>query len=348
EGMADSLLSKGIKVFGATKAASKIEWSKSFAKELMEEEGIPTAKFRKFSDISVAQKYIDGQKFPLVIKADGLALGKGVIIAKTKKEAETALKEIMSDKTFGDAGNTVVIEEYLVGEEISIHAFCDGKNFALFPTSQDHKRIYENEEGPNTGGMGTIAPVPWVKQDVIKEIQEKILIPIIRALDERECPFKGIIYPGIMITRDGPKVIEFNARFGDPETQSYMRLLQSDLLEIMVACAEGTLAHTDIKWSKDSACTVVLASRGYPGKYDKNIEIKGIEKFSKSEDIVIFHAGTKKDGDKILTSGGRVLGITAVTDSLDGALRKAYKAIKEIQFDGVQFRRDIGQKSLKK
>lgn len=345
EGIVDKLEKLGIAVFGPTQAAAEIEWSKSFAKQFMKEEGIPTASCEIFNNIEQAKLYIKKQSYPLVIKASGLALGKGVIIATSLEEAESALDEIMKGKIFGKAGNEVVIEEYLEGKEISVHAFCDGENAVLFPSAQDHKRIFDNDEGPNTGGMGTIVPVPWVTVEQMKEIQEKVVIPTIKALKNRGRPFKGILFPGIMITESGPKVIEFNARFGDPETQSYMRILETDLVEIILACVSGNLKEQNIKWSDKSACCVVVASGGYPDNYRKGEIIKGLNMIE-DEGVVVFHAGTKSVEGKVETNGGRVLGITAVGDNLKESLGKAYKAVKLIFFEGIQYRKDIGSKSL--
>jgi len=344
EGMTDKIQNIGIKVFGPTKAAAEIEWSKSYAKRLMQEEGIPTAKFKAFKDYIEAFEYVKSQEFPLVIKADGLALGKGVIIAENLEQAEKALADMMKSKIFGTAGNEIVIEEYLEGNEISVHAFCDGEHAVMFPASQDHKRIFDGDKGPNTGGMGTIAPVPWVTNEQMQEIKEKIILPTLMALKKRGRPFKGILFPGIMITKDGPRVIEFNARFGDPETQSYMRILESDLVDIMLACTDGTLEKENVKWSEKSACCIVCASNGYPGVYEKGKVIRGLQNVDKN--IVIFHAGTKTVDSEVVTNGGRVLGITAVADNLKESLVKAYKAIENISFDGMYYRNDIGFKSL--
>jgi len=345
EGIVDKIKELGIPVFGPTKAAAEIEWSKSFAKQFMKEEGIPTASFHVFSDYKKASEYIKTQKFPLVIKANGLALGKGVVVAHNLSEAEQALKKMMNEKIFGSAGTEVVIEEFLVGKEISIHAFCDGETAILFPAAEDHKRIFDEDKGPNTGGMGTIAPVPWVSDKILKEIEEKIVQPTLRALKKRGRPFCGILFPGVMITDEGPKVIEFNARFGDPETQSYMRILETDLVEILLACINGTLKKQKITWSEKSACCVVCASGGYPEKYEKAKIISGLSSVH-DKNVEIFHAGTKKEGDSVVTNGGRVLGVTAVGENLKVALSKSYDAIKSISFEGMQYRKDIGKKSL--
>ena len=345
EGIVDEIKKLKIPVFGPTKVAAEIEWSKSFAKQFMQEEGIPTASFHVFSDYKKASEYTKTQKFPLVIKASGLALGKGVIIAHNLNEAEQALKKMMNEKIFGSAGTEVVIEEFLVGKEISIHAFCDGETAILFPAAEDHKRIFDEDKGPNTGGMGTIAPVPWVSDKILKEIEEKIVQPTLRALKKRGRPFSGILFPGVMITDEGPKAIEFNARFGDPETQSYMRILETDLVEILLACTNGMLKKQKIKWSKKSACCVVCASGGYPGKYETGKTISGLDTIH-NKSVVVFHAGTKMDGNKAVTNGGRVLGVTAVGKNLKTALSKSYDAIKSISFEGMQYRKDIGKKSL--
>ncbi len=345
EGLVDQITLLGTKAFGPTKAAAEIEWSKSFAKQLMKEEGIPTAGFAIFKDLAEAKKYIQTQNFPLVIKANGLALGKGVIIAPDLAAAEAALQGMMADKLFGTAGDEVVIEECLVGREISIHAFCDSNGAVLFPTSQDHKRIFANDQGPNTGGMGTIGPVPIVTAEEVKMIADQIVLPTLAALKKRSRPFRGLLYPGIMLTAAGPKVIEFNARFGDPETQTYMRLLESDLAEILLACAEDRLADQNITWSNGAACCVVLASGGYPGSYEKGKVIFGLDAIA-GPNIIVFHAGTKITDSHLVTNGGRVLGVTAVGDDLKQALAKAYQAIDGINFDGKQYRSDIGAKVL--
>src|SRR3989344_1831954 len=341
-GMVDDLNKAGIRAFGPTKKAAQIESSKAFAKELMKSAGIPTAKFETFNDYKSAYDYAAKQTLPIVIKASGLALGKGVVVVKTMDEAKDALKSIMIDKIHGDAGNTVVIEEFLEGQEVSIHAFCDGKTASIFPTSQDHKQIYDRDKGPNTGGMGTIAPVSWTTNEFIQEIKRTVVLPVLKQLKKRGINFKGCLYPGIMVTKNGPKVLEFNARFGDPETQSYMRLLKTDLYDIFNACIDGTLSDIDIQWKDKSACCVAIASRGYPQSSQKDIPIHGISNGEKEDDVVVFHASTKKVGTDIVTNGGRVLGVTTTGKNLKDALKKAYNSVKKIRFDGMQFRRDIG------
>ena len=311
----------GLLVFGPTKAAAEIEWSKSYAKQFMQEEGIPTARYKVFNVRTEALEYVRNQGLPLVIKADGLAAGKGVVIAQTLTDAEDAIEDMMSKKVHGDSGTRVVIEEYLEGFEISIHAFCDSENAILFPPSKDHKRISNGDIGPNTGGMGTITPVPCISEKDMELIRNQIVLPTLTGLRKRGRPFHGILFPGVMITKDGPKVIEFNARFGDPETQSYMRILDTDLLDILYACVRGSLKNIEVKWSSQSACCIVLASAGYPGSYDNGV---AIESPKDTKEIVVFHAGTIMNDAVLVTNGGRVLGITATGNTLKQALKSAY------------------------
>ncbi|MDP2631020.1 MAG: phosphoribosylamine--glycine ligase [Candidatus Uhrbacteria bacterium] len=339
EGLTDLIQQLGIAVFGPTKAAAEIEWSKSYAKRFMQEENIPTARYQVFETTEQALGYVRGQKFPLVVKADGLAAGKGVVIATTLEEAERAIDDIMNARIHGDSGARVVIEDYLDGFEISVHVFCDGDNAILFPSSKDHKRIFDGDNGPNTGGMGTIAPVPLVSEKQMRIIRERIVVPTLAGLKKRGRPFKGILFPGIMLTNKGPMVIEFNARFGDPETQSYMRILESDLFDILSACASGSLKDFEIKWSDHYACCIVLASEGYPNAYEKGIPITLP---AVSRDVVIFHAGTTLHEGQLVTDGGRVLGITAIGETLEQALETAYDSISSDIFNGVQYRKDIG------
>lgn len=342
-GVVDAFQNAGLKIFGPSKAAAQIEASKAFAKDLMQTEGIPTAKYQTFTDAEKAKAYIKEQGAPIVIKASGLALGKGVVVAMTLEEAEKAIEDAMVTKVFGEAGSEVVIEEFLQGPEVSIHAFSDGENVALYPTSRDHKPIFEGNKGPNTGGMGTIAPLPEISSEQLETIKKTIVIPAIEGMKKRGIPFVGTLYPGLMMTKDGPKVIEFNCRFGDPEFESYMRLLKSDIYDILVACVDGTLADLTIEWHDQFACCIILASAGYPASSQKGIAIHGLE--TAKEDAVVFHLGTKQDGENIVTNGGRVLGVTAVGNTLDEALDKAYSAIGEngIHFEGMQYRKDIGR-----
>jgi phosphoribosylamine--glycine ligase len=346
----------GLRIWGPTRQAAQIEWSKSFSKDFMKRHNLPTAKFETFNDFEKAKEYITKQSLPIVIKADGLALGKGVIIAQTLNEAREALENIMVKKIFGDSGNKVVIEEFLEGPEISIHALSDGKNYKIFPTSQDHKRIGENDTGPNTGGMGVIGPLPFVGEKMMDRIEKEIISPALKAMRDDGIPFEGILYPSLMLTAEGPKIIEFNARFGDPECQVYMRLLDSDLLQILNSCIDKKLDEQEIKWKNAFACNVALASGGYPGSYEKGKEIFGLPLLSPSPsqgegkergEVVFFHAGTKVDEKgNLVTNGGRVLGVSAIGDTLQDALNKAYKAIEKISFEGMQYRKDIGKKAL--
>jgi phosphoribosylamine---glycine ligase len=345
EGMVDSLTRSGIKTFGPTKTAAQLEWSKAFAKEFMHTHDIPTAHSQTCTSLPEALAYIETQELPIVIKADGLALGKGVVIAQTQEEAQETLSSFMSGEAFGDSGKTVIIEEFLQGKEVSVHAFCDGENALLFPISKDHKRIGENDTGPNTGGMGTIAPVV-VDAHTLETIHEKIITPVLKGMKKSGSPFSGVLFPGVMLTASGPKVIEFNARFGDPETESYVRLLESDLVPIMLSCIDGTLGTQTIVWSQKSVATIMIASGGYPGKYEKGKIIHGLTDAQQVVDTVVFHAGTAGSGSNIITAGGRVLGVSATAGTLKEALKKAYRAVDSIAFDGMQYRRDIGASEI--
>ncbi|HEY4517042.1 MAG TPA: phosphoribosylamine--glycine ligase [Candidatus Paceibacterota bacterium] len=348
-GIVDFFEARGLKIFGPSKSAGQIESSKAFAKQLMAEAGVPTAEFQVFNDYEQALQYVHQQGVPIVIKASGLALGKGVYVCQTMEEAEQGLKEIMLDKQFGEAGNEVVIEEFLDGQEISIHALCDGKNFILFPPSQDHKQVGEGDTGPNTGGMGVIAPVPWVTSEMMQQIGETIVRPTLAALAQKGSPYKGILYPGLKMTSKGPKVLEFNARFGQPECEVYMRLLKTDLLDLCEAAIEGKVDQSKIEWNVGFAANIILASGGYPGEYKKGLPITGIEEAEQIPGVVIFHSGTKIQEAtplEFLTNGGRVLAVTAVGDTLKEALDRAYAAADKIQFEGKYLRRDIGAKAL--
>lgn len=346
-GIVDEFEKAGLRIWGPTKAASQLEWSKAFAKNFMAHYKLPTAEFRTFTDIATAKNYLLRQKYPVVIKASGLALGKGVVIAESKEEAHEFLEDLMVKKIFGDSGTEVVIEEFLSGVEISIHALCDGNNYKIFPPSQDHKRINDGDMGPNTGGMGVIGPLPFITNDIMDRIEREVIAPTLVAMKESGIPFKGILYPSIMLTEDGPKIIEFNARFGDPEAEVYMRLLDSDLLEMFEASIDGKLSEIEIRWKNLFACNIALASAGYPGDYKKGKEIKGIDEAELNQKVVVFHAGTKIKDNELVSSGGRVLGVSATGGDLQGALDNAYSAIKKINFDGMQYRKDIGQKALK-
>ena len=343
EGLVDELEKVGIKAFGPKKSAAELEGSKIFAKQLMKKYDIPTANFEIFDNTNDAKNYLKTQTFPIVIKADGLAAGKGVIIAKNFEESLQAVDEM---KNFGAAGKKIVVEEFMNGEEASVLAFTDGKIILPMIAAQDHKKVFDNDEGLNTGGMGAYAPAPVVTEEVLHKVEEKILKKIIRALAEEKIIYQGCLYAGLMIIDGEPKVVEFNCRFGDPETQVVLPLLESDLLEIMLACAEGNLADKKISWSKDSAVCVVLASGGYPKSYKKNLPIDGIKK-AESLGATIFHAGTKKVDDKILTSGGRVLGVTVTEKNLRQAIDKVYKCVDVINFEDMHYRKDIAAKGIR-
>lgn len=344
-GIVDDMAKVGIASFGPQKAAAQLEGSKSFSKNIMKKYGIPTAKYEVFTDAVEAKNYIEKEGAPIVIKADGLAAGKGVIVAETKEQALEAIDEIMCDKTFGSAGNSVVIEEFMAGEEASVLAFTDGETIIPMIPSQDHKRAYDGDKGPNTGGMGTYAPAPVITEDLMKQVQTKILEPTIKAMKQEGYEYKGCLYAGLMITAEGPKVVEFNARFGDPETQVVLPLLESDLAEIMLACVNGTLANCDIKWSKKAAVCVVMSAGGYPAKYEKGNEILGLDK-AENENVLVFHAGTAKKDGKIVTNGGRVLGVVALGDDIKTAVDKVYIDIKLIDFKDVYYRKDIAHRAF--
>ncbi|MEK7132791.1 MAG: phosphoribosylamine--glycine ligase [Patescibacteria group bacterium] len=345
-GIVDAFHTAGLRIFGPSKSAAQIESSKVFSKRLMEEAGIPTAEFKVFKKYEDALDYVREKGTPIVIKASGLALGKGVYVCGTNAEAEEALKEIMINRAHKDAGDEVVTEEFLDGEEVSIHALCDGKEYLMFPPAQDHKRIGEGDTGKNTGGMGVIAPVLKIGGEMQNEIRTKVIRPILSALEKRGAPFSGLLYPGLKITSKGPKVLEFNARFGDPECQVYMRLMNTGLLELLEACADGNLAGKYLEWNPGFAVNIVLASGGYPDAYKKGFPITGIEEAEKIPGVVVFHAGTAIQGETLNTAGGRVLGVSAVGDTLKQALDHAYEAVELINFEGKYFRRDIGAKAL--
>jgi phosphoribosylamine--glycine ligase len=341
-GIVDLFQQQGLRVFGPVAAAALLEASKSFAKDFMVRHGIPTAGSVTFSDNSAALTHCRVSDYPLVVKADGLALGKGVVIAQNLADAEAAIREIMIEKVFGDAGNTVVIEEFLTGPECSLHALIDGKNYILFPDAKDHKRALDGDQGLNTGGMGTISPSRVVDEAMRKRLEREVLEPFVKGLAADGLPFQGMLFPGLMMTPNGPKVLEFNCRFGDPETQSLMRRLKSDLLDLIEATIDGTLADARPQWDQRVAVCVVLASGGYPGPIEKGKVITGIEEASTDPDVVVFHAGTALKEGHVVTNGGRVLGVTALGATLEEARQKAYAAADKIAFEGKQLRRDIG------
>ena len=337
-GLVDRLQAAGIRAFGPTAAAARFEASKSFAKDFMRRHGIPAAASEKFTDYETACAYARGKNYPLVVKADGLALGKGVTIAEDFSAAKRALREALVVKVFGDAGNTVVIEEFLSGRECSVHALVDGKSWLLFPDARDHKRAFDGDRGPNTGGMGTLSPSGRVDGPLRGRIEKEILEPFVRGLHEDGIDFRGMLFPGLMLTAGGPKVLEFNARFGDPETQVLLPRLKSDLVELLEAAIDGRLDSVHAEWDPRAACCVVMASGGYPGEYPTGLPVGGLE----SGGGLVFHAGTRREGNRVLTAGGRVLGVTALGATPAEAVRSSYDSVARIRFDNASWRTDIG------
>ena len=345
-GMVDALNEAGFKTFGPRANAAIIEGSKVFSKELMQKYNIPTAEYKVFDNAEEAIDYIkERNEFPTVIKADGLALGKGVIIPENLDDAIAGVKEIMEDKIFGASGNNIVVEEFLTGPEVSVLAFTDGKCVKPMVSSMDHKRALDGDKGLNTGGMGTVSPNPYYTQEVAKECMDKIFMPTINAMNNEGRTFKGCLYFGLMITPKGPKVIEYNCRFGDPETQVVLPRLKTDIVDIFEAIDNETLSDLDVEWSDDACACVIMASGGYPKSYPKGIEITGLSN-GQLDGVTVYHAGTKLQDNKLVTSGGRVLGVTALGDTLENALKKSYDAVEKIHFEGAHYRRDIGKRAL--
>ncbi len=346
-GVVDAFQEAGIKAFGPTAAAAELEGSKIYAKNLMRRHGIPTAEYAIFEQFDKAKAYLDSREDgPIVVKADGLAAGKGAIVCENHEEAIAALTRCMVEEEFGEAGNRVVIEECLRGEELSVLALTDGKTIAPLASSQDHKAIFDGDAGPNTGGMGAYSPAPLMSDQLLDTAVEKVLVPTVHAMNQDGKRFRGVLYAGLMITGGGPKVLEFNVRFGDPETQPILARLDCDLLDLLEAVTDGRLDEQELRWKDEAAVCVVMASGGYPGAYDKGKEITGLDQADSRDGVVVFHAGTSLHRDKVVTSGGRVLGVTALGTDLPAAIDRAYAAVEGIAFDGAQFRKDIGQKGL--
>ena len=341
-GIVDRFEAEGLRVFGPRKNAAILEGSKAFSKDLMKKYGIPTAAYENFNDPQKAIKYLETAKYPIVLKADGLALGKGVLICKTFEEAKSGIEELMIDKSFGDAGNTIVIEEFLQGREVSVLSFVDGTHYALMTSAQDHKRAKDGDEGLNTGGMGTFSPSPFYTEEVDRYCKDHIYQKTVDAMRAEGREFKGIIFYGLMLTKSGVKVLEYNARFGDPETQVVLPRMENDIIDVFESCIDGCLDKIDLKFEKNAAVCVVLASDGYPLKYEKGKKITGLENFEGKTDIFAFHAGTKKVNGDVVTNGGRVLGITATAPTLKEARDKAYEATKLVEFENKYMRNDIG------
>lgn len=346
-GLADDLEEAGFKVFGPSKAAAQLEGSKRFTKELCTENNIPTAAYGHFTDADEAKDYVQGHGVPLVIKADGLAAGKGVIIAETLEQALSGIDECF-DGAFGEAGAEVVIEDFLVGEEASFFVLVDGETALPLATAQDHKRIFNGDQGPNTGGMGAYSPAPVMSEEMCQRAMDEIVVPTVEAMRARGMPYKGVLYAGLMITDEGPELIEYNVRFGDPECQVLMMRLKSDLLAAFIATADGTLSDVTLEWRDEAALTVVMSMMGYPGPYEKGSEIGGLESADANPDVQIFHAGTKRDGDKILANGGRVLNVTALGENVSEAQARAYEAIEKIDWEQGYCRTDIGWRAVER
>lgn len=342
-GIVDVIKARGLKVFGPEKKAAILEGSKAFSKDLMKKYGIPTAAYENFDDQKKAEEYLETSKYPVVLKADGLALGKGVLICKTKEEAMEGLKSLMQDKQFGSAGDRVVIEEFMTGREVSVLCYCDGTHIVPMTSAQDHKRAKDNDEGLNTGGMGTFSPSPFYTKEVEKFCMENIYQKTMDAMKAEGRDFVGIMFCGLMLTEDGPKVLEYNARFGDPEAQVVLPRMKNDIIDVMEACVDGKLDTIDLQFEDNAAVCVILASEGYPEHYEKGKKIEGLEKFKEKEDYFVFHSGTRKEGDDILTNGGRVLGVTAIGQNLKEARKNAYEATEWISFENKYMRHDIGK-----
>jgi len=342
-GVVDAFEAEGLRVFGPRKNAAIIEGSKAFSKDLMKKYNIPTASYENFTDPEQALAYLENVKMPIVLKADGLALGKGVLICETLEEAKAGVKTLMLDKQFGDAGNEIVIEEFMTGREVSVLAFCDGKTIRCMTSAQDHKRAKDGDKGLNTGGMGTFSPSPFYTKEVEEFCEKYVYQPTMDAMASEGRPFTGILFTGLMLTEDGPKVLEYNARFGDPEAQVVLPRMKNDMIEVMEACIDGKLSDVTLEFEENAAVCVVLASDGYPEKYEKGFEIKGLDKFKDQDDYYVFHAGTKFDGDKIVTNGGRGLGVVAKGGDLKAARKNAYEATEWIDFANKYKRNDIGK-----
>jgi phosphoribosylamine---glycine ligase len=343
-GIVDRFREKGLRIFGPTACAAELEGSKAFSKDIMKKYGLPTAEFETFTSYEKARNYFDKETGPMVVKASGLAAGKGVILCQNAEEGRNAVDAIMKDKSFGEAGDKVVIEEFLEGPEVSVLAFTDGESILLMDSAQDHKAALDGDLGPNTGGMGAYSPAPVFTDIMRQKVRDKIMFPLIRAMKAEGRLYQGILYAGLMLTKYGPKTLEFNARFGDPETQPLLVRMESDIVPLFEACIDGTLDQCELKWKKEPSVCVVMAAKGYPGSYEKGKEISGLDEAGASPDVVVFHAGTKGKGGKVLTNGGRVLGVTATGPDTTTAISNAYEAVAKIKWDGIHYRKDIGHR----
>jgi phosphoribosylamine--glycine ligase len=345
-GMADAFTAAGIKVFGPSKAAAQLEGSKGFTKELCRRHNIPTAAYERFTDLAKAEAYLKSQGAPIVVKADGLAAGKGVIVAETVEQAIAAARDMLEGNRFGASGASIVVEEFMDGEEVSLFALSDGEHVLPLVGAQDHKRAFDNDKGPNTGGMGAYSPVPILDQAMFDRSMREIVLPTVRALKDEGTPFKGVLYAGLMIGKSGPRLVEYNCRFGDPECQVLMMRLKSDIVPALVACADGGLRHFDLRWSDETALTVILATKGYPDSYPRGSEIRGLDAAAKVPGVQIFHAGTRRDGDRMLANGGRVLNVTAMAHTVQEARERAYRAVDLIDWPEGFCRRDIAWRAV--
>jgi phosphoribosylamine---glycine ligase len=343
-GIVDQFQEKGLRIFGPTARAAELEGSKAFSKNIMKKYGLPTAEYEIFTSHELAQRYFDKETGPIVVKASGLAAGKGVILCRNSAEGLNAVDTIMKDKSFGEAGDQVVIEEFLEGQEVSVLAFSDGNTVLLMDSAQDHKAALDGDKGPNTGGMGAYSPAPIFTDILRQKVRDKIMLPLVRAMNSEGRPYKGILYAGLMLTKYGPKTLEFNARFGDPETQPLLVRMESDIVPLFEACIDGTLDQHELQWKPEPSVCVVMAAKGYPGSYEKGKEISGLDEAGALPDVVVFHAGTKAEKGKVLTSGGRVLGVTATGPDTPSAIKKAYEAVAKIQWGGIHYRKDIGHR----
>ena len=346
-GIVDRFQEKGLRIFGPSARAAELEGSKAFSKNIMKKYGLLTAEYEIFTSHEKARKYFDEETGPIVVKASGLAAGKGVILCQNAQEGRDAVDTIMKDKSFGEAGDEVVIEEFLEGPEVSVLAFTDGNTVLLMDSAQDHKAALDGDKGPNTGGMGAYSPAPVFTDILRQKVRDKIMFPLVRAMKAEGRPYKGILYAGLMLTKHGPKILEFNARFGDPETQPLLVRMESDIVPLFEACIDGTLDQCDLQWKPESSVCVVMAAKGYPGSYEKGKEIFELDEAGALPDVVVFHAGTKLEDGKVLTNGGRVLGVTATGPDTASAIAKAYEAVGKIKWDGIHYRTDIGARDKK-
>ena len=344
-GIVDQFNEKGLRIFGPSARAAELEGSKSFSKNIMNKYGLPTAEYKNFSSAKEAEEYINDKSCPLVVKADGLAAGKGVLLCRTTEEALIAVNTIMKNRFFGAAGDQIVIEEFLEGQEISVLAFSDGKTVLLMDSAQDHKAAFDGDKGPNTGGMGAYSPAPVFTEVMQQKVRDKIMLPMVRAMKQEGRPYKGVLYAGLMLTKTGPQILEFNARFGDPETQPLLVRMDSDIIPIFEACIDGTLDQCQLNWKDKSSVCVVMAASGYPDSYEKGKFISGLKTANSIPEVVVFHAGTKKQNGKIVTNGGRVLSVTATGENTSSAIERAYEAVNQITWEGIHYRKDIGYRA---